>query len=145
MSKLILSASLLLILEISIAQVANDWDKVIIAPYSFCLKGLNSKDTSIKEQPITVQEVLFAGGFECTYPGFEIASFHIGADFSEGNTGIYREVRCLGSSFNEKSISSIIKNLKVGSLLFIDQIFIKNKNGKLFGLRPRVYKIVDSK
>jgi len=45
MSKLILSASLLLILEISIAQIANDKGKLIIAPYSVCLKGLGEKDS----------------------------------------------------------------------------------------------------
>jgi hypothetical protein len=43
MSKLILSASLLLILEISIAQTANDKTKLIIAPYSICAKGLIEK------------------------------------------------------------------------------------------------------
>jgi hypothetical protein len=52
MPKLILSASLLLILEISIAQSANDGNKNIIAPYAACFKGLGAKGSLTKPKNV---------------------------------------------------------------------------------------------
>ena len=137
MSKLILSASLLLILEISIAQTANDKSKLIIAPYSICVKGLGAKDS------LRVNEILAAGGIECTSKFFTITEFSVsvGDGNCVGRQGMVMTVICTGDQFTENA-SALIRRLDPHRHLVFHNVKVKNKNGQAFALRDRIVTII---
>jgi hypothetical protein len=134
MSKLILSASLLLILEISSAQLANDRNKNIIAPYRVCLVGLICKDS------VTKEELINAGGIQSSNGSFPIVRFSI----SETGTyigGGYWEAHNETGIFSE-NILSALRRLQPGTRVFINNIRAKNSIGEVIELKPKVFTII---
>jgi len=133
MSKLILSASLLLICKILSAQLPNDRNKNIIASYTFCIKGLMCKDSATKD------ELINAGVFECNHPAFSIVRFTM-ASYNctlGGNWQLTNE----SARFNEKTFY-MLHRLQPGSHLFIDGVIARNANGQEIYLKPKVLTIV---
>jgi hypothetical protein len=139
MLKLILSASLLLILKISSAQTGNDTNQLIIAPYRVCLKGVKDNDPGKYGLPITIQQLKDAGEVECSAAGFEIISFTFAM---QAPMGPYREIWCKGALFGPVADTFIINRLKPGDFIFIDNVRAKNKTGKIYGLAPNVYRMI---
>src|SRR4030095_6684981 len=138
MLKLILSASLLLILETSSAQIRNDTNQLIIAPHRVCLKAVKDKDSAKYERPTTIQQLKDAGEVECSAAGFEI----LRVNFAMQGPGPYREIWCKGASFRPVADTFIIDRLMPGDWIFFDNVRAKNKAGKIYGLAPNVYRIV---
>ena len=137
MSKLILSASLLLILEISIAQTANDRSKVIIAPYSICVKGLIEKDS------LTVDELLTAGGIECTSKNFKVVEFSVsvGDGNCVGGEGMVMSAICYGDRFSQNA-TALLTRVQPGHHVFIENVKVKTKNDQVFALKTRILTII---
>jgi len=136
MSKLILSASLLLILEISIAQTANDKTKLIIAPYSICLNGLVEKDS------LTLDELLTAGGIECCFAGLKVISFTMGSGGNcLGPQGMYLESASKTDQFTEQMIR-IFKLYPKGYPIWFDNVIVKNMKGETFLLKTKTIFII---
>ncbi len=133
MSKLILSASLLLICKILSAQLPNDRNKNIIASYSVCIKGSMRKDSISKE------ELVKAGAFECNHSAFCIVRFTM-ASYNCTAGGNWRLTNESGK-FNEK-IFYVLRRVQPGSHLFIDDIVARNAYGQEIYLQAKVLTIV---
>jgi hypothetical protein len=137
MSKLILSASLLLICKILSAQLPNDRNKNIIASYFVRIKGLNGKDS------LTVNEILTAGGVECSNKYFKIDKFWVtvGDGNCIGGQGMVRSIICKSDNFNPDAIATIRK-LQPGYYFWIENVTGKNKSGQVFSLKDKFFTII---
>ena len=127
--KIILFISLLLTIEGTSAQ-QNNSDYTIV-PYPICMKGLQHNDS------LTIDELLCSGGIECCSPGFQVISFTLAFG---GNClrpgGMYSEVNSTSNRFTNQMIS-IIKKYPKNVPVWIDNVIVRNRTGKLYKLKSK--------
>jgi hypothetical protein len=71
---------------------------------------------------------------------YQVTAFNLGTNVLNKHGIVWYEVRCPGDSLSP-SADSIVSLLKPGYTLFIDNIYVKTKQGVKYCFRPRKYEI----